>query len=104
MSLWRNVIGETRAAASFAGAGVPMAWLSAATFKARRSRRLWAVARAAGFVCDSLEPRRLLATVTWVTNGNGDWSVGSNWSTGSPPALNDTVVIDVPGNNNVIVT
>jgi hypothetical protein len=54
--------------------------------------------------CDWLEPRWLLATVSWITNGDGNWSVGSNWSTGTVPGANDTVVIDVPGNNNVNVT
>ena len=29
-----------------------------------------------------LEDRKLLATVTWINPGGGDWDTPSNWSTG----------------------
>ncbi len=35
--------------------------------------------------------------VRWITVGPGDWSMGSNWSTGTVPTVSDDVVIDVPG-------
>jgi hypothetical protein len=46
----------------------------------------------------SLEPLedRTVPSVTWV-GGNGDWDVGSNWSTGLVPGAADAVDIDVPG-------
>ena len=43
---------------------------------------------------DALEPRILLATVTWVASGNGFWDVGSNWSTGTVPGPGDDVNLD----------
>jgi hypothetical protein len=58
----------------------------------KRSReRMW--------MCEALELRRLFATVSWVLQGSGDWSVGANWSTGTVPQAGDDVVIDVPGVN-----
>ncbi len=38
-----------------------------------------------------------LSTVEWISTASGDWNVGSNWSTGTVPGSNDTVIIDVPG-------
>ena len=39
--------------------------------------------------------------VAWITIGNGNWSVGSNWSTGTPPTALDTVLITQSGNYTV---
>jgi Calx-beta domain len=80
MSFWRNGMGKSRA--------------NGTSLRKKGKRR-----RAQTFKCDSLERRRLFATVSWVTNGNGNWSTGSNWSTGTPPAAGDNVVIDIPGLN-----
>ena len=46
-----------------------------------------------------LEPRQLLSmmTVDWISKTSGDWSVGTNWSTGAVPGTGDDVVIDVSG-------
>ena len=41
---------------------------------------------------ESLEERALLTTVVWQV-GDGDWSVGANWSGGVVPAANDDVFI-----------
>jgi hypothetical protein len=45
---------------------------------------------------ESLECRNLPSTVTWISPISGDWSVGSNWSTGTVPGANDDVVINTP--------
>jgi Calx-beta domain/Bacterial Ig domain len=34
--------------------------------------------------------------VTWKNSNGGDWSIGSNWSTGAVPTATDDVVIDIP--------
>jgi subtilisin family serine protease len=34
--------------------------------------------------------------VVWINPGDGDWSVGANWSTGTPPGPGDDVVINTP--------
>jgi hypothetical protein len=34
---------------------------------------------------------------TWISTASGDWSVGSNWSTGAAPTSNEAVVINVSG-------
>ncbi|MGA2500599.1 MAG: hypothetical protein ABSH20_22900, partial [Tepidisphaeraceae bacterium] len=41
---------------------------------------------------EGLEQRLLLA-VNWTNPGGGDWDVGSNWSTGQVPGVNDSVYI-----------
>jgi hypothetical protein len=43
-----------------------------------------------------LEDRTVPATVSWSNPAGGDWSVASNWSTGTLPGPNDDVVIDSP--------
>ena len=45
-----------------------------------------------------LEPleERVLLTATWKNPAGGDWSVPSNWTSGTVPGVNDDVVIDVP--------
>jgi hypothetical protein len=45
-----------------------------------------------------LEDRTLPAQVFWTNPAGGDWSLGSNWSSGFKPTANDDVVIDVAGN------
>ena len=65
-----------------------------------KSRKL---ERATILICEALEVRRLFATVSWITQGNGDYSDGANWSTGTVPQPGDNVIIDVPGID-VIVT
>lgn len=62
----------------------------------RRPKRYRDVLKCA---CEPLERRRLFAIVSWVSNVDGNWSVGANWSTGSVPGPNDTAVLDVPGRN-----
>jgi hypothetical protein len=49
---------------------------------------------------ESLEDRVVPSTVTWINSGDGDWNVGSNWSSGAKPGTGDDVVID----SNVKVT
>ena len=46
---------------------------------------------------ESLEERRLLATVNWISTGSGNWDVAANWSTGQVPGPGDDVVINVAG-------
>ncbi|MHB1562273.1 MAG: hypothetical protein ACYC61_32920, partial [Isosphaeraceae bacterium] len=36
-------------------------------------------------ILEVLEERRLLTAVQWISTTSGDWSVGSNWSTGQVP-------------------
>src|SRR5262245_31035220 len=43
---------------------------------------------------EQFEDRRLLAQVTWVTDVDGFWDVGTNWSTGIAPGIDDDVIID----------
>lgn len=40
--------------------------------------------------------------VYWITNGSGNWSMGSNWHTGAPPTSGQIAVIDRPGMNIVV--
>jgi hypothetical protein len=44
---------------------------------------------------ETLEERVLL-TATWMNSAGGDWSVASNWTSGSVPGSDEDVVIDVP--------
>src|SRR4051794_7262549 len=46
---------------------------------------------------DRLEDRTLLATVTWMNPGGGDWDTSANWSTGALPGPSDDVIIDQSG-------
>ncbi len=43
------------------------------------------------------------ATVTWKSAVSGNWSDGTKWSTGAPPAAGDTAIIDVAGTYTVTV-
>ena len=42
---------------------------------------------------ESLENRIMLSNVSWIAPAGGDWSVGSNWSTGTVPGTGDTAII-----------
>jgi RHS repeat-associated protein len=46
---------------------------------------------------EALEPRLLMATVTWAVDADGFWDVASNWSNNEVPGLDDDVVIDRAG-------
>jgi hypothetical protein len=83
MSLWRNRTGGLKSIESCESKGQKRA-------------------RALAWACESLEQRVLMATDSWITQGNGNWSVGSNWSLGRAPITSDNVVIDVPGLNIVV--
>ena len=41
---------------------------------------------------------------SWVNANGGNWSVGSNWSRGVPPAATDSVVIELSGTYTVTLT
>jgi hypothetical protein len=45
-----------------------------------------------------------MATVTWKSAASGDWSVSTNWDTGSTPATGDDAVISVAGFYTVALT
>ncbi len=60
--------------------------------KLRRAKRGTAGARRALFF-ETLEDRRLLATINWTGNADGLWSNPNNWS-GGVPSNGDTVVFD----------
>ena len=45
----------------------------------------------------SLEERRLLTSVQWISNSSGNWDVASNWSTNKVPGPGDDVTINVNG-------
>ncbi|MFI5460594.1 MAG: hypothetical protein ACHRXM_34705, partial [Isosphaerales bacterium] len=51
---------------------------------------------------ESLEPRTLLANVSWILAGNGDWNTAANWSTGKVPGAGDDVNLDGPSGSYVI--
>jgi hypothetical protein len=48
---------------------------------------------------ESLEYRRVLATVSWAVDADGFWDVASNWDTGTVPQAGDDVILDRPGGN-----
>ena len=58
--------------------------------------------RAAVWGCELLETRCLLATVSWITQGSGDWFDGLQLEHGAPPQPGDDVVIYTPGVNIVV--
>src|SRR3954447_2780735 len=86
MSLWRNGTGQRR----------PAGHSSRNALRNRLRTRSRALLKCA---CEPLEIRRLFATVSWITQGDGLWTNGANWNTGSPPTANDDVRIDIPGRN-----
>jgi hypothetical protein len=61
-----------------------------------RSRRRPAVRPSCRPRLQVLEDRTVPTTVLWTNPAGGDWSVASNWSTGTLPGPNDDVVIDSP--------
>ncbi len=58
----------------------------------RRPRRIVSIP-----AVETLEERRLLATVYWTSSTNGDWSTPGNWSTDTVPGPDDDVVINESG-------
>ena len=59
------------------------------------------VASSSGLTSATSEPFDIVAPapveVHWINAAGGSWSVGSNWSTGTPPTAEQTVFIDEPG-------
>ena len=51
----------------------------------------------------SLEPRTLLSTVTWINPNGGAWDVGANWSNGQGPGAGDDALINVPVSSPITV-
>jgi len=51
---------------------------------------------------ESLERRTLLAPVSWILAGNGDWNTAANWSTGKVPGPGDDVNLDGASGSYVI--
>ncbi len=51
---------------------------------------------------ESLERQTLLAQVSWILAGNGDWNTAANWSTGKVPGTGDDVNIDGASGSYVI--
>ena len=51
---------------------------------------------------ESLERQTLLAQVSWILAGNGDWNTAANWSTGKVPGAGDDVNLDGASGSNVI--
>jgi hypothetical protein len=45
----------------------------------------------------------MLAAIKWGSGISGNWSVGSNWSTGTVPASSDDVTIDAAGSYTINV-
>src|SRR6185437_15144851 len=79
---------------------MPMVWPFSGSKKWRWAGRnsSWRKQRTLRFherlAIEPLEPRRLLATITW--NGAGDgttWTNGSNWVGGQVPGSSDSAVI-----------
>jgi len=57
---------------------------------------LLAVAVATTAATAEFTPAHASTVVRWTNSSGGDWSIGSNWSTGVAPTATDDVVIDVP--------
>jgi Ca2+-binding RTX toxin-like protein len=54
---------------------------------------------------ESLEARRLLATLTWNTSGSGDWGTASNWIPAQVPTSSDDVIIpSLTGSQSITVS
>jgi hypothetical protein len=57
---------------------------------------------------ETLEDRRLPATVTWTNPAGGDWDRANNWlddqGVNRKPGPNDQAIIDIPGQNGFTVT
>ena len=51
---------------------------------------------------ESLEARRLLATLTWTNSGSGSWNVAGNWDANRVPASGDDVIIPALQGNQTI--
>src|SRR6516165_468954 len=66
------------------------------TPKARRQGRQPLPRRAFRPRLEWLEERAVPTVVTWINPGDGDWSVGANWSTSHVPGSGDDVVINTP--------
>jgi hypothetical protein len=69
-------------------------------FRSRQTRTLrsaLAPRRRYRLAVEELEDRCLLSTITWITNGNGDFNNGANWSSGSVPGAGDDAIIDITG-------
>src|SRR5271154_1362384 len=45
-----------------------------------------------------------MASVSWSTATNGEWTVGSNWDSGTEPGTSDDVFIPVAGSYTVSLT
>ncbi len=65
--------------------------------KGRKSIRRAGPRRPGRPIVETLEERRLLTAIQWISTSSGDWNVGSNWSTGQVPGAGDDVTIDVAG-------
>ena len=59
---------------------------STRTGRGRRRRRL---------SLETLESRRLLATITWAASGGGDWDTATNWSPQQVPGSGDEAIINL---------
>jgi hypothetical protein len=56
------------------------------------------------FLAEALQPRILLATVTWTgASGDGLWHTPGNWSGMQVPTIADDVAIDLPGTYAVFI-
>ncbi len=54
--------------------------------------------------CESCEPRRLLAAISWDAGGDGvNWNDGLNWSTNGIPGSADDVTINVAANPTILL-
>src|SRR5579863_3636888 len=54
------------------------------------------------YCVEAMEPRLLLSTVTWIGDTAGLWNDASNWSSAAVPQTADDVVIDQPGNAEIM--
>src|SRR5437899_7778521 len=68
----------------------------------RQPRPRRAVARAA--LLETLESRRLLATVSWINSAGGDFNNPANWDTNTVPTTGDDAVIALAGTYQVTLT